>query len=150
MNLFSIVIFWEHTYNQNIAYKFNNITNVSIYVLSKKHSVVSTDNYRGYELLASDKFCAHWNGNAVTEAHRCRKSGVTSCREECNTLTACVGYSEQPSANNCYLFTSGGLCPDGWDKQDGTVARRGRELVKDSGADAAYNCYRKSMKKMTC
>ena len=86
----------------------------------------------------------------MTEAHRCRKSGVTSCREECNTLSVCVGYSEQPSANNCYLFTSDGLCPDGWDKQDGTVARRGRELVKDSGADAAYNCYRKSMKKISC
>ena len=82
----------------------------------------------------------------MTEAHRCRKSGVTSCREECNTLPSCVGYSEQPAANNCYLFTSDGLCPDGWVKLEGTVARRGRELVKDSGA--GYNCYRKSMKKL--
>ena len=116
--------------------------------------MVSPDNHRGYKLLASNLFCGHWTGTDLVEAHRCNKvivPGSSTCREECNVLPSCVGYSEQASNNLCYVFTADGVCQPGWTEQDGKIVKHHTQLVANTYPNcncADYNCYKKSMNRL--
>ena len=116
-----------------------------------KPYIVSPDNYRGYHLLAGDLMCGHWSGTEMDEAHRCYKKivpGALTCREECNNLPSCKGYSEQASNSLCYIFTSDGVCP-GWSEQPGKLVEHHTQLVADKNCNCPdYNCYKKSMNRL--
>ena len=98
-----------------------------------------------YRQISSTHFCEHVESRQGSrEAVNCRKSGVSNCRQECDQLSSCVGYSEQ-STDTCYLFPSKGDCPDGWVKQNDNYATASSRLQMSTAT--GYNCYRKGIEK---
>ena len=104
-----------------------------------------------YRQISSTHFCEHVESRQGSrEAVNCRKSGVSNCRQECDQLSTCVGYSEQ-STDTCYLFPSGDNpgCPNGWTTQDENkkYATASSRLVVRTAA--GYNCYTKGIYKIS-
>ena len=89
-----------------------------------------------YVQISASYFCEHANGGIP---YRCLERVPTKCKEECNRLYSCVGYTTGSSI--CYLFPSDESCPSGWSKYTGTVATDSSQLVYGTGFSG--NCYRK-------
>ena len=91
-----------------------------------------------YKEVSSSHFCYHSSGGLPTG---CENKHVSNCRQECDKLSSCVGYSVNLRNHYCYLFPSDNLCPSGWSKGSGTIATISSQLV--AGKLSGYNCYRK-------
>ena len=110
-----------------------------IYIYSpKQYSKISpTILENNYVQISASYFCEHADGGIP---FHCYKTPFTNCKEECNQLYSCVGYST--GNNYCYLFPSDGSCPSGFRDWSDSLATTSSQLVSGT-SHSGYNCYRK-------
>ena len=81
-----------------------------------------------YRIVSTSSFCGHVLGG---KPYHCLKNTEPDCQKQCTLSEWCIGYARRH--HSCALMTSSGVCPSGWEKMSGNVARSEGDLV------ATYN-----------